>query len=253
MTATDPANTTTQSIFSLGATVPRSVAASPGTPAPELVVNVTAARFIWKFDYPDYGISSYVLEVPVDQRIRFNLQSLDVIHSFWVQQWGPKQDAVPGLTTELQITPTVIGQFLVQCSQLCGYGHTGMTAPVRVVSASDFNVWVKQQSSSSSAAPLPGANVSINLTARNQTFDKNTITVSSGAEISISFSNLDNNVPHNFAVYTDASAAKPIFVGAVITGPKTITYTFAAPATPGKYFFRCDVHPLTMIGTFEVQ
>ena len=63
---------------------------------------------------------------------------------------------------------------------------------------------------------------------------------------------MDAGVPHNFAVYTDATASTAIFTGAVVTGPTTTTYTFTAPSTPGSYFFRCDVHPTIMTGQFIV-
>ena len=108
-------------------------------------IDVLAFRFGWQFTYPDYNVTSYELHVPVDQRILIKLQSKDVIHSFWVQAWGPKQDAVPGITTQVRYTPTRIGSYTVQCSQLCGPGHTFMTAPALVTSAADFQQWIKQQ------------------------------------------------------------------------------------------------------------
>ena len=120
---------------------------APGPPQSELEVNVTASRFAWQFEYPQYGIKSFELELPVDRRVLFRIQSKDVVHSFWVQEFGPKQDAVPGITTELRITPTKIGNYLVRCSQLCGWGHTYMTAPVHVTSPSDFDNWVRTQQS----------------------------------------------------------------------------------------------------------
>ncbi|OGO07454.1 MAG: hypothetical protein A2Y92_02725 [Chloroflexi bacterium RBG_13_57_8] len=82
-------------------------------------------------------------------------------------------------------------------------------------------------------------------------FDKQTITVPAGASVTMNFVNEDS-VPHNFALYTDSSAATPIFVGEVI-GKRSIVYSFVAPGTPGSYFFRCDVHPISMTGTFVVQ
>ena len=84
-------------------------------------------------------------------------------------------------------------------------------------------------------------------------FDQSTITVPAGASVTMNFDNKDSGVPHNFALYTDSSASKSIFVGQIITGPATITYKFTAPTTPGNYFFRCDVHPTAMTGTFVVQ
>jgi len=68
----------------------------------------------------------------------------------------------------------------------------------------------------------------------------------------MSFVNNDATIPHNFALYTDRSATGRIFVGDIVTGVKTVTYTFTAPSAPGNYFFRCDVHPETITGTFVV-
>ena len=102
--------------------------------------------------------------------------------------------------------------------------------------------------------PTPPANsVTINLVAENIAFDKGTITVPAGAQVTLNFDNRDSGIPHNFAVYTDANASTPVFVGDTITGPATITYTFTAPPAPGTYFFRCDTHPTNMTGTFIVQ
>ncbi len=102
------------------------------------------------------------------------------------------------------------------------------------------------------ATTTPGLNTSVDLTARNLAFSQSTITAQAGALVTIAFNNMDSGVPHNFALYTDASASTAIFTGALVTGPATTTYTFTAPSTPGSYFFRCDVHPTTMTGTFIV-
>jgi len=235
-----------------------------GPPGSELEIDVTAARYSWQFDYPAYNITSFELHVPVNQRLHIRLQSKDVVHSFWVQEWGPKQDAVPGITTEVRYTPNKIGQFLVECSQICGYGHTYMIAPVLVTSADDFQKWVQQQkaTSTSTSSPTPTLNASptvptgastIDLTAQNIAFDKNTITVAAGSQVTINFDNKDNGMPHNFAVYSDSSATQNIFRGDTITGPNTTVYKFTAPIKPGSYFFRCDVHPTQMTGTLVVQ
>ncbi len=107
---------------------------------------------------------------------------------------------------------------------------------------------------SPTTTPTPsGQPVTINLTAKNIKFDMGTITVPAGVQVTINFSNQDNGIPHNVSVYTDSSASKSIFVGQPITGIATTTYTFTAPSTPGNYFFRCDVHPTLMTGTFIVQ
>jgi plastocyanin len=94
--------------------------------------------------------------------------------------------------------------------------------------------------------------VTVDLVAKNIAFDKKTISVPSGAKITVNFDNQDTGIPHNFAVYQDQSATKAIFKGDVITGPKKTTYTFTAPSKPGTYFFRCDIHPTQMTGQLIV-
>jgi hypothetical protein len=95
--------------------------------------------------------------------------------------------------------------------------------------------------------------VTIDLKAQNIAFDKKSITVPSGARVTINFNNQDAGIPHNFSIYTDSTAAGIIFRGDVVIGPAVKTYTFIAPADPGAYFFRCDVHPDIMNGQFIVQ
>jgi plastocyanin len=90
------------------------------------------------------------------------------------------------------------------------------------------------------------------LTARNLAFDKTTFTVPAGATVALTFINDDPGVQHNFALYTDSTATTPIFRGGIVTGQITTVYTFTTPSQPGTYFFRCDVHPTTMTGTFVV-
>lgn len=100
--------------------------------------------------------------------------------------------------------------------------------------------------------PTSGKTVPITLTAKNMAFDTDSITVPAGSTVVLTFINNDAGMPHNFALYTDNKATNKIFGGDIITGVKTVTYTFNAPSTPGSYFFRCDVHPEVMTGTFVV-
>ena len=94
--------------------------------------------------------------------------------------------------------------------------------------------------------------VVIDLVAQNVAFDKSTLTVKAGAQVTININNKDS-MPHNVGIYIDQSAAQVIFKGEVFTGPTTRTYSFTAPSAPGTYFFRCDVHPAKMTGQFIVQ
>lgn len=98
----------------------------------------------------------------------------------------------------------------------------------------------------------PAGAVDVYLQARNIAFNKSTISVPAGSTVSVHFDNQDQGIPHNFAVYTNSQATNKIFSGTIITGVSQTTYTFTAPSAPGNYFFRCDVHPTVMTGTFIV-
>jgi cytochrome c oxidase subunit 2 len=68
-----------------------------------------------------------------------------VIHSFWVPEFGQKQDAVPGLVTKLVITPKRLGTFPVICTELCGLGHALMRSEAEVMTTAKFAEWAKRQ------------------------------------------------------------------------------------------------------------
>jgi plastocyanin len=102
-------------------------------------------------------------------------------------------------------------------------------------------------------SPTTSGNVTtINLVAQNIAFDTKEITVPACADVVINFDNKDSGIPHNFALYTNSQATTALFTGEVITGVKTTQYKFKAPCTPGDFYFRCDIHPTLMYGTFKV-
>jgi plastocyanin len=103
-----------------------------------------------------------------------------------------------------------------------------------------------------STTTTTGQGVTVNLIASGMAFNMGTITVPAGVPVTVNFNNQDNGTAHNFSVYTNSSAATSLFVGTAVTGPATTTYKFTAPITPGSYFFRCDIHPTVMTGTFVV-
>lgn len=112
------------------------------------VVNVVASQWSWSFEYPDSGVTSTSLNLPVNRQVVLQLTSQDVIHSFWVPEFRVKQDALPGdkLVKELRLTPTLIGQYKVRCAELCGRQHAYMEAPVVVMSQADFDAWITKES-----------------------------------------------------------------------------------------------------------
>ncbi len=129
----------------------------------------------------------------------------------------------------------VVMLFLVSC--------VSSTTPTKLLPPLSTN-----PASSTTASVAP---VTVKLVAQNMAFDQSTIRVQAGAQVTLIFDNKDS-VSHNFALYTDSSAATAIFKGDVVSA-KTITYQFTAPSTVGTFFFRCDIHPQAMTGKFIVQ
>ena len=112
-------------------------------------VNVIGSQWSWRFEYPELGVTSNELWLPVNQQVLLSLTSQDVIHSFWVPEFRVKQDILPGggdIDRELRITPTESGNYFVRCAEMCGLNHATMVAPVNVVSQADFDAWVIEQS-----------------------------------------------------------------------------------------------------------
>jgi len=111
-----------------------------------LEVQAIGQQFAWKFVYSDYDdVTSGQLVLPVGQETRFTTSSVDVIHSFWVPNFGQKMDAVPGIETTILVTPDRTGEFAVVCAELCGLGHATMRAKARVVTRAEFERWIQEQ------------------------------------------------------------------------------------------------------------
>ena len=123
----------------------------------EMVVEVTGSQWSWRFDYPEQGLTSTELILPVNQPIRFEITSTDVIHNLWVPEFRVKQDAVPGAVNLLRVTPTVVGNYKVRCAELCGLRHSQMLADVRVLERSEFNSWVGAEIARVAALDTPEA------------------------------------------------------------------------------------------------
>ena len=122
-----------------------------------MVVDVYAQQYEWHFNYPEEGVTSRELHVPVDRQVEFRLHALDVLHSFWVPEWRIKKDAVPGITTRAYVTPTKAEDLTLVCTELCGIGHATMRAPVKVESSqSTFDQWASTQDPIPESEPKPG-------------------------------------------------------------------------------------------------
>jgi cytochrome c oxidase subunit II len=120
-----------------------------------MVVNVRGQQFAWTFEYPEYGIVTDELHLPINRQVVLKMESPDVIHSFWVPEFRVKQDVVPGRVTEYRITPTLIGTYKVRCAELCGSNHYSMINDVIVQSQADYDAWIAVQSELAAASQTP--------------------------------------------------------------------------------------------------
>src|SRR3954451_9166357 len=117
-----------------------------------LRIDVVAQQFEFTFSYPDAkNVTSPVLRLPEGRSVELYMRSLDVIHSVFVPQFSQKEDIVPGLVTQLHITPDRVGTFPLECTELCGLGHSLMRSQAIVMEPAAFDSWLKKQEKS--AAP----------------------------------------------------------------------------------------------------
>jgi cytochrome c oxidase subunit II len=113
--------------------------------ASEMKVRVVGEQFTWTFYYPGDGgkeVASNQLYLPEGKQIRFDVQSKDVLHDFWVPALRQKIDAVPGITTQFRVKPTKTGTFPVVCAELCGLGHSVMRQSAHIVAPGEFDEWL---------------------------------------------------------------------------------------------------------------
>jgi len=124
--------------------------------APDLVVHVVAYQWSWQFEYPDDGVvivdaddeQDPELVLPASSTVRFDLESIDVIHSFWLIPFRFKRDAIPGSPTSFTVDiGDTVGSFpnAGVCSEFCGLDHARMRFGLRVLSPDDFDRWLADQ------------------------------------------------------------------------------------------------------------
>ena len=85
------------------------------------------------------------LHLQIDQPVKINLRSLDVIHNFYVPQFRAKMDTLPGIVSYYWFTPTKTGKYEILCAEFCGTGHYGMRGTVLVDKKKDYSNWLAQQ------------------------------------------------------------------------------------------------------------
>lgn len=118
---------------------------------PDHTVEVVGSKWQWTFNYLEGGVYDVgdtenlpTLYLPVDESVRFELVSPDVIHSFWVPEFYFKMDVIPGRDNAFTMTPNREGSFTGRCAELCGTYHTRMLFDVEVVSSAEFEAHLEE-------------------------------------------------------------------------------------------------------------
>jgi cytochrome c oxidase subunit 2 len=158
----------------------------------DMTVKITGYQWKWRYDYLDEGfgflstltadsniarqkgsgvdvntVDNYLLDVdnplviPANTNIRFLLTSDDVIHSWWVPEFGWKRDAIPGFINEAWTHIKEPGTYRGQCAELCGKDHGYMPIVVEVLSPSDYDAWLAEQNGESVADQSVSADESV--------------------------------------------------------------------------------------------
>ncbi len=109
-------------------------------------VRVIGHQWWWEFQYPELNITTAnELHAPLNAVVNFDLESVDVIHSFWVPQLAGKTDVIPGHVNHTWFQANQLGTFHGQCAEFCGLEHALMRFEVVVETPDQFQTWVAQQ------------------------------------------------------------------------------------------------------------
>ncbi len=154
----------------------------------ELTVKVTGYQWKWQYEYVGEGVSfystlarssdearqldsgvdprsveNYLLEVdkplvvPQGRKVRVLITAADVIHAWWVPDFGMKKDAIPGFINEMWFRADEVGTFRGQCAELCGRDHGFMPVVVVVKPQAEYDAWLAEQKAARQAAAGPAA------------------------------------------------------------------------------------------------
>ena len=154
----------------------------------DLTIKVTGYQWKWQYEYVDQNVSffstlartsdfarqldsgveptsvaNYLLEVdnplvvPVGKKVRVLVTAADVLHAWWVPDFGMKKDAIPGYINELWFKADKVGTYRGQCAELCGRDHGFMPVVVEVKEVADYETWLTGQQSARQAAGQPAA------------------------------------------------------------------------------------------------
>jgi cytochrome c oxidase subunit 2 len=228
-------------------------------PNPAVELRIEGFQWQWTFYYLNEGFfvtgrtltKVPAVELPVGEPVHVRLESRDVVHEFYVPEFLFMRNALPGRPNEFSFTPTRIGRFQGRCAEFCGLHHAQMTFALEVVSQADYVAWVDQQRK---AAQNVDCNPSgpPRLVSKDNSWSTGCLAVTRNVPFTVSVSNLDAGIEHNFAVYDTARRRKTFFESPRFVGVAERTYQLR-PLPKGRYYFQCDVHGPAMSGALIVK
>jgi cytochrome c oxidase subunit 2 len=120
--------------------------------ADQTSIQISGRQFYWQFTYPNGAISIDTLVAPADQVVneRISAPTWDVIHSWWVPDFGGKYDAIPGKVNKTWFKAPA-GVYAASCYELCGIQHAAMHATVKVVPRAQYDAFVAQRAQGGAA------------------------------------------------------------------------------------------------------
>lgn len=118
-------------------------------PTPAATIRVDAFQWGWRFTYPGFTVVGQTtqrptMEMPDNEQVRIVLQSLDVVHAFFIPDFNFQRQALPGVVNQFTFDATQTGTFFGQCTQFCGLYHSLMWFQVKVVTQPQYAAWLKQ-------------------------------------------------------------------------------------------------------------
>jgi cytochrome c oxidase subunit II len=130
-------------------------------PANALQVEVIGHQWWWEFRYPEYGITTAnELYLPVNRAVNFKLNTVDVLHSFWIPRLGGKRDLISNKTNYLWMTPRdsmALKALNGSCNEYCGESHANMKFRTYTVSPEQFASWAAHQKAPAVFGVAPAA------------------------------------------------------------------------------------------------
>lgn len=116
-------------------------------PKSDLTVEIIGHQWFWEYRYPGYGVvfANEPLVIPSGKIVAADVTSIDVVHSWFLPDFGVKMDANPGRVNHTWFQVAKPGTYKGQCAELCGVLHAEMFITVNVVPPEEFARWIEQK------------------------------------------------------------------------------------------------------------